>query len=75
MVRLKDSPQGTEITLASVFQFQYGSIKSVFLCLPLLLSLIFQFQYGSIKSDNADSASYFPTAFQFQYGSIKRLKH
>ena len=33
-----------------MFQFQYGTIKSISISKDSILSVLFQFQYGTIKS-------------------------
>ena len=48
MVQLRaEQEDGTPAT--TEFQFQYGSIKSIFMFDVESTSLLFQFQYGSIK--------------------------
>ena len=49
MVRLKDFEADGSSPMARIFQFQYGSIKSVDRDSIILLLNGFQFQYGSIK--------------------------
>ena len=48
MVRLKEYKERFNISIL-MFQFQYGSIKSVFKYQELSCPCLFQFQYGSIK--------------------------
>jgi len=50
MVRLKVCSIPFLALITSLFQFQYGSIKSQFCLVHLTQPLVFQFQYGSIKS-------------------------
>ena len=54
-----------------MFQFQYGSIKSLAETALKLDPSRFQFQYGSIKSAFAGFFCNTLHRFQFQYGSIK----
>ena len=50
MVRLKEGIKDEVNNVTGRFQFQYGSIKSVFFLSASYRSSRFQFQYGSIKS-------------------------
>ena len=71
MVRLKDVA-GALAYPFRLFQFHYGTIKSVASYTdPLELSL-FQFHYGTIKSTETRTGSDTPLEFQFHYGTIKR---
>ncbi len=50
MVRLKGGVSAKVPTKLTVFQFQYGAIKSVGVCRSFREVVLFQFQYGAIKS-------------------------
>ena len=54
-----------------VFQFQIGSIKSMYKDACVRFTVPFQFQIGSIKRDAQADAVWGFTKFQFQIGSIK----
>ena len=71
MVRLKDREQ-EEGTAAWIFQFHYGTIKSlIFFNVQIHFSL-FQFHYGTIKSLTNNGKKTLRMSFQFHYGTIKR---
>ena len=52
MVRLKVL-SGQCRYLGGIFQFHYGTIKSVIMCIYHALPLLFQFHYGTIKRNPA----------------------
>ncbi len=55
-----------------MFQFQNGSIKSLFSALRMLTGTLFQFQNGSIKRPANVLCENLLILFQFQNGSTKR---
>ena len=71
MVRLKVENENPSFDHETVFQFQYGSIKSLEMMHEQNELNLFQFQYGSIKSNVKPWIKTSLHLFQFQYGSIK----
>ena len=50
MVQLKGSSSVKSLAISTLFQFQYGTIKSQFFLGLQVINSLFQFQYGTIKS-------------------------
>ncbi len=73
MVRLKDYNIILLQFVRLLFQFQNGTIKSLFGSSSHLIQHAFQFQNGTIKSASPILIRYSNKAFQFQNGTIKRL--
>ena len=73
MVRLKDTFHFVTLSLMTVFQFQYGAIKSISKWSAGITRRLFQFQYGAIKSASMSLTIFSSNAFQFQYGAIKSV--
>ncbi len=71
MVRLKVSFTVNALTLTSIFQFQYGTIKSQAQTGIGKIDIEFQFQYGTIKRLTLNADETLVKVFQFQYGTIK----
>ena len=70
MVRLKVGSENS-LALFALFQFHYGSIKSLLAAWKVKIWYLFQFHYGSIKSDFEVIEQLIDVEFQFHYGSIK----
>ena len=60
-----------QITFNCIFQFHYGTIKSLEPHIMVGHFDQFQFHYGTIKSVRAEADKAEPTLFQFHYGTIK----
>ena len=73
MVRLKDVI-GQPKTGSLLFQFHYGTIKSVVEYYDFFFVPLFQFHYGTIKSRNNTTLQAFQKLFQFHYGTIKSTR-
>ncbi len=50
MVRLKDDADRQRLNQAYIFQFHYGSVKSIWVNAQEAWITEFQFHYGSVKS-------------------------
>jgi len=72
MVRLKDGCEGLGIYWCIIFQFHYGSVKSIKGRISPSQVYAFQFHYGSVKSEVMRSIKSKQVVFQFHYGSVKR---
>ncbi len=57
MVQLKDYVKLHICVKIAQFQFQNGSIKSLYLLISVLIEDLFQFQNGSIKSYGSNTAT------------------
>ena len=71
MVRLKENFSQFELAWTSLFQFHYGTIKSLIRANISNILPRFQFHYGTIKSIDTRGYPYVEIAFQFHYGTIK----
>ena len=71
MVRLRVYINRQKPIQLPIFQFQYGTIKSIKTADPKKVIKRFQFQYGTIKRGLSMEVSMDLTIFQFQYGTIK----
>ena len=71
MVRLKD-PMFALQADSSVFQFHYGTIKSLSQPDCIRIRPKFQFHYGTIKREIYRMGRENRIGFQFHYGTIKR---
>ena len=60
MVRLKVLYGGGERGVGIVFQFHYGTIKSIKFTFEYLSPILFQFHYGTIKSKDGALLFQFP---------------
>ncbi len=70
MVRLKEDNVNQLINEA-IFQFLYGTIKSLVSNRAKVYPNVFQFLYGTIKSFVFGRLQNIKAAFQFLYGTIK----
>jgi len=57
--------------MAVLFQFHYGSVKSLNAFAAAVINDLFQFHYGSVKSFTNSALNRNANIFQFHYGSVK----
>jgi len=71
MVRLKEGKIDNFGKLVEIFQFHYGSVKSLFIVALCIRGDKFQFHYGSVKRLSVSLTFLVTREFQFHYGSVK----
>ena len=71
MVRLKDTVENHSSIVIKLFQFLYGTIKSMMRKCLMSSLYIFQFLYGTIKRIKNKKFHIGRRLFQFLYGTIK----